>query len=84
MRSAIFCPHGYAEWDEVLNPDKIWQLEDSYAIHLWNEMWRRNEQDKNASYPPDCLYEQLKLKYLPQRGRRRDLGGWKIEDAGYR
>lgn len=68
MRPRIFCPVGYAEWDEVLNPDKVWNLDDAYAIHLWNEMWRRNEQDKDQSYPPDCLYERLKLKYLGQRG----------------
>jgi hypothetical protein len=38
--------------------------EATHAIHLWNEMWRRNQQDKNHQYHPDCLYEQLKRKYL--------------------
>jgi len=36
----------------------------SYAIHLWNEMWRKVSQDKNARYHDGCLYEQLKSKYL--------------------
>jgi hypothetical protein len=67
LRPRIFCPVGYAEWDEVLNPDKIRNLDDSYAIHLWNEMWRRNDQDKDQPYDPDCLYERLKLKYVGQR-----------------
>ncbi|MFY9608537.1 MAG: glycosyltransferase [Blastocatellia bacterium] len=68
MRSRIFCPFGYKEWDSVLNPDKAWNLggRSTYAVHLWNEMWRRNERDKNQSYHSDCLYEQLKRKYLGQ------------------
>ena len=33
-------------------------------VHLWNEMWRRGGRDKDASYPPDCLYERLKARYL--------------------
>lgn len=65
MPPRIFCPFGYEEWDAVLNPNKIWSFDsDACAIHLWNEMWRRNERDKNQSYHPDCLYEQLKRRYL--------------------
>lgn len=68
MNSRIFCPFGYREWDAVLNPKKVWNLDagQTYAIHLWNEMWRRNERDKNQSYHPGCLYERLKRKYLGQ------------------
>lgn len=66
MRPHIFCPFGYSEWDDVLNPNKVWNLGDAYAIHLWNEMWRRNERDKHQSYHPACLYERLKGKYLSQ------------------
>ena len=39
--------------------------ERTYAIHLWNEMWRLEGQDKNAQYSPTCLYEKLKRIYLP-------------------
>lgn len=68
MRPRVFCPFEYKEWDSVLNPNKIWNLGASrtYAVHLWNEIWRRNERDKNQSYHPDCLYEQLKRRYLGQ------------------
>jgi hypothetical protein len=66
MRPRIFCPFGYTEWDEVLDPDKHWDLDDAYAVHLWNEMWRRNGRDKNQSYHRDCLYERLKRQYLLQ------------------
>lgn len=36
----------------------------TYAVHLWNEIWRQNNLDKNASYDKKCLYECLKKQYL--------------------
>jgi mannosyltransferase OCH1-like enzyme len=60
----VFCPLGYTEWQKVLDPAAQLAFDQStYAVHLWNEMWRRSDKDKNASYHPDCLYEQLKKKY---------------------
>ncbi|MBD2297299.1 glycosyltransferase [Nostoc sp. FACHB-190] len=44
------------------NPGKI--TSNSYAVHLWNEIWRQNKLDKNANYDKNCLYERLKAKYL--------------------
>jgi len=57
-----FSPLDYKEWRRVLEPGVLY--EDSYAIHLWNEMWRAAGQDKNARYDRNCLYEQLKIKSL--------------------
>jgi mannosyltransferase OCH1-like enzyme len=61
----FFCPLGFEEWVEVLdaNAKPIFD-QSTYAVHLWNEMWRRENRDKNGQYHPDCLYEQLKKKYL--------------------
>ena len=60
----VFCPLGYLEWQKVLDPASDFAIDQAtYAVHLWNEMWRRDDKDKNASYHPDCLYEQLKRKY---------------------
>jgi mannosyltransferase OCH1-like enzyme len=60
-----FCPLGYLEWDKVLDSTSGLAFDQAtYAVHLWNEMWRRGGKDKNASYHPDCLYERLKRKYL--------------------
>jgi len=56
-----FNPLDYKEWRRVLEPGMVY--EDSYAIHLWNEMWRAAGQDKNATYDPNCRYEQLKSSY---------------------
>jgi hypothetical protein len=36
----------------------------SHAIHLWQEMWRLEEIDKNATYDFRCIYEVLKRRYL--------------------
>jgi mannosyltransferase OCH1-like enzyme len=63
--SGVFCPIGYADWDKVLEPVEGWPFDkNTYALHLWNEMWRRTGSDKNQTYHPQCLYEELKKKYL--------------------
>jgi mannosyltransferase OCH1-like enzyme len=64
-----FCPVDYEEWRKVLQPGFEVLFDDrTYAIHLWNEMWRAAGQDKNAQYPQTCLYEKLKRNYLPVTG----------------
>jgi mannosyltransferase OCH1-like enzyme len=63
----VFCPLGFEEWAKVLDPGANHVMDEAaYAVHLWNEMWRRENRDKNEQYHPDCLYEQLKRKYLGQ------------------
>jgi mannosyltransferase OCH1-like enzyme len=60
-----FCPISYSEWDKVLDPEvEIVCGEGTYAIHLWNEMWRKAGLDKNERYHENCFYERLKGKYL--------------------
>ena len=61
-----FCPVDYEQWDKVLQPDvELLFDERTYAVHLWNEMWRVAGQEKNAQYHQTCLYEKLKRNYLP-------------------
>jgi hypothetical protein len=60
----IFCPVPYTDWAAVLDPARRPDVSSSYAIHLWHEMWRRSGQDKDAAYDRDCLYEELKRRYL--------------------
>ena len=65
-RHQVFCPVNYEEWRKVLQPGFEILLDDrTYAIHLWNEMWRGAGQDKDAQYPETCLYEKLKRDFLP-------------------
>ena len=64
--SRVFCPVDYEKWQTVLQPDVGLSFDDrTFAVHLWNEMWRLAGQDKNARYHEHCLYEKLKRTYLP-------------------
>lgn len=63
--SEVFCPISYSDWDKVLETGEVWKFDKkTCALHLWNEMWRRAGADKNQKYHPECLYEELKRKYL--------------------
>ena len=35
----------------------------TYAVHLWNQMWRAKGLEKDGVYPADCAYEMLKQRY---------------------
>jgi mannosyltransferase OCH1-like enzyme len=61
----VFCPLGYLDWRQVLTPRQVREFSPSTrAVHLWNEMWRRDGLDKNGRFDAGCLYERLKRKYL--------------------
>jgi hypothetical protein len=61
---AAFCPMECQEWSNLLTfPARLPMGEGTFAIHLWNEMWRFHGRDKNASYPPNCAYTQLREMY---------------------
>ena len=63
--SKCFNPVDYFQFNQILNKeDKEINLSSSVAVHLWNEMWRRNNINKNDSFPRESLFEKLKLKYL--------------------
>jgi hypothetical protein len=56
-----FCPIPFYEWRTLVDPSaKIELPAATYAVHLWNEMWRRGGVDKSAVFDPACLYERLK------------------------
>jgi FkbM family methyltransferase len=61
----VFCPIPWFRWKELIEPDHPAVLrDDTCAVHLWNELWRRGGFDKDEDYDPACLYERLKAKYL--------------------
>ena len=70
VKPTAFCPIPPRLWRLLIEapvPQKLQEIissSDCYAIHLWNEMWRRGGIDKNAEFPPRSLYEILKQKYL--------------------
>lgn len=65
QQPSVFCPIPYYEWSRALVPEHECQFSsETSAVHLWNEMWRRGNCDKDASFDPTCLYERLKSCYL--------------------
>lgn len=57
-----FCPIHWWKYESLFEPFEL--ANESYAVHLWNEMWRRDGLDKDGIYRYDCLYENLKDRYL--------------------
>ena len=59
-----FCPVSYREWRSLITPDAALEFDvDTWAVHLWHEMWRRAGVDKDKNYPPACQFERLKSRY---------------------
>jgi len=59
-----FMPVHWWEIYKFIIPNDDFQLtDDVYALHFWNEIWRYHGYDKNAHYPGDSIYEQLKQFY---------------------
>lgn len=63
LQPNVFCPVTSWGFTALLSGLHTLPFE-SYAIHFYNEMWRRNFFDKNASYEPYSVYERLKAHYL--------------------
>jgi hypothetical protein len=62
-----FCPIAWRQWQDILDPDVPCRFTgETYAVHLWNEMWRREGFDKDDAYAASCLFERLKARYLPR------------------
>jgi hypothetical protein len=62
-----FYPVHWRDWKRVFSEGNFdWDdaLRESKALHLWNELLRRNQVDKNAYFAPSSLYEQLCRRYL--------------------
>lgn len=63
---SIFMPVDWTEWKSFLDPERAWSFEpQTRALHLWNALWAKDGYDKDGEYPPGCLYERLKGRYLP-------------------
>ena len=65
MPPASFCPISYQRLELLMGSPPDYSLTDrSYALHWWNEVWRRRSLDKHGRFPQDCLYEKMKNRYL--------------------
>ena len=59
---SVFNPIPHWSVDDFFN-GKGHALNESSAVHLWNEMWRRNNYNSDETYSYDSLYEKLKRRY---------------------
>ena len=53
----------YTIFDDTFK-DNMSFFNGSYAVHLWNELLRKANFNKNDTFSKDSLFEQLKAKYL--------------------
>jgi hypothetical protein len=59
-----FCPIPYFRWFDTFVPGRRTEFgPGTYAVHFWNEMWRRAQLDKDEEYGPRSLYEVLKCRF---------------------
>jgi hypothetical protein len=62
---SVFCPIPFSEWRTIIEPGCTSSFDNgTRAVHLWNEMWRRSQTDKDGRYDATCLYEILKRRFL--------------------
>jgi hypothetical protein len=63
----VFCPISYMDWESILRHDPVLEFGvNTYAVHLWNEMWRLGGKGKDGPYPESCAFERLKRRWLPE------------------
>lgn len=61
----LFFPVFYTEAPKIFTDIYVPRIAaDCYSVHLFNEIWRLAGADKNATYPENSLYEQLKRRFL--------------------
>jgi len=55
---STFCPIHWFDAPKIVTENR--PIPDSHAIHLWNEIWRRESINKDGNHPAHCVYERLK------------------------
>ena len=64
MGPEAFCPVPCARWYDTFVPGRRREFgKETFAVHLWHEMWRRARLDEDEVYGPRSLYEHLKVRY---------------------
>ena len=62
----IFYKISYDEWEKFVVPNGVCfdtLQQESFAAHLWNEMWRRNGIDKYKPFPKTSFIGQAMERY---------------------
>lgn len=71
-KAETFSPIHWRNWDRFITGSLhvVWReklrfaLSGTKTLHLWNEMWRLNGVNKDHGFPRNCIYEELKRRYL--------------------
>ena len=72
LPSRVFSPIAFSEIvDHVRGRRRCDIPSDSHAVHLYQEMWRRNRLNKYHEYPADSIYERLRHRVgMPEQDRQ--------------
>jgi len=60
----VFCPINWHQISLFFKENVDMTFDDSYAIHLWNNIWSKHSINKNATFHPNSIIEKLKAQYL--------------------
>lgn len=59
----VFCPNAWNDFDKVSSTDCVHIKKDTYAIHLWNQMWRWNNQVPFENLMKGSILDQAKNEF---------------------
>ena len=60
----IFCPVSGYQLNLLINDTDNMLPDTSYALHWWNELWRRRGLNKNSVFDSNSVYETLKRRFI--------------------
>lgn len=66
LPTRTFYPHHWSKWKVPFQAGR--PIPTSYTLHLWNEVLRRKQWDKNADYPETSQIEQIRRMVNVCRG----------------
>jgi hypothetical protein len=68
LPTAVFYPIDYWRIEQFFENREL--PAESVAVHLWHAIWRSRGIDPDGWFPPECIYEQMRRRfitaYLPQ------------------
>jgi len=68
QQPGCFCPVPCYRVDRLIGDPAPVLPETSYALHLWHNMWKTLQIDKDAKFPDGSWYETLKNRYVSSPG----------------
>jgi hypothetical protein len=60
---ARFSPVPFFEWRRLIDDESLVPGPDTYAVHLWHQMWSANAIDDNSVFSSRCLYQRLRDRH---------------------